>query len=616
MIALCYIHSVDVYVQKQYLDQFFKINLKKNSGLRLKSDIKPTDSFAVGIFDDKNIPTQNLSLFKHKYLIVESDQIDLTVISQIQPDKVFKKSELNRLQDDLQHDYELYQNKAQAAVSEDQTSQIETLQKELNEKSESLKFFANEENLKKNKEKKLLYFLDFLNAEHSKTDFIDQLCQLLWNDFKKMGSFNAMGFIVTAAEGENTFIVYDGKQLKFNYNVSFDDKKPEPSQLANILQRPLASTKFWSFHKNELKSYFFLENKSVLLQPEQIEAYVSERLGLMMVMIQRHISRLQTSYLLNKWQIFGKAYQNPMHVVDSEFNLVQSNYFDQSKKVKCFEKLAQRQIPCENCPVVQHRTHSFVTINQQKYKSYATKFQTDQNYFFVFYDDQTESDLLKSKMIQNEKMNVIGQLANHLAHELNNPLTGLKLATEFILQQSLLENSVRTDFTEVLKGIDRCKNIINDLLDFSSDKTPTLEIATIDEVIKKTMPLLKSITRNHSIFTDVKSVPVKMHTGNVQQVIFNLIKNSCQAIPEKGLIKIYDIDQKSHYDVVFEDNGSGLPESIKTHLFQPFATTKAIGEGTGLGLYISKSLMNRMNADLIYDSTYKSGTRFILRFLK
>jgi two-component system, NtrC family, sensor kinase len=81
-------------------------------------------------------------------------------------------------------------------------------------------------------------------------------------------------------------------------------------------------------------------------------------------------------------------------------------------------------------------------------------------------------------------------------------------------------------------------------------------------------------------------------------------------------LKIYDMDVALSYDVIFEDNGPGLPDSIRATLFEPFSTTKTSGEGTGLGLYISKSLIKRMNADLIYDANYKNGTRFILRFFK
>lgn len=608
---------MNVYVQHQYLDQVK--HTVQSLGVGLSENLEQPADLAV--FDSRHIPSQSqLEKFKEKVLIVDQTGADFRLLQLVNPRLVLTTAELAQLTQLIQ----LLQRqnssvfKAADLVAVDESGQIESLKKELQEKSESLKYFVNEENLKKQKEKKLLYFLDFLNAEQDTPDFMENLCDLLWTDLKKLGSFHLLGFIVTLSKQENAFMIFDGKQAKFNYNIRFagTDEKQYAVQLADILQRPIAATKFWTSEKNGLKSFFFLENRGAIAAPESLDSYISERIDLMVLMIQRHISQLQTSYLLNKWNVFGKAYQQPMHVIGADYTLVQSNFYDQSQPLKCFEKLAGRSSPCENCPVTEQKNVSPVTINNRKYKSYATKFSTDSDYFFVFYENQSESDLIKSNMIQNEKMNVIGQLANHLAHELNNPLTGLKLATEFILQQPQLETTVKNDFNEVLKGIDRCKNIITDLLEFSSDQSPNLTVGSVDEVIKKTMPLLKSITRAFNVFIDVKNVPVRMNAGQLQQIIFNLIKNSCQAMPAKGSIKIYDIDTPAHYDVIFEDNGSGLPESIKNNLFEPFATTKQSGEGTGLGLYISKSLAKRMFADLLHDAGYKNGTRFILRFFK
>lgn len=612
-----------VYVQNQYLDEV-KFSILNAAGVRAdiffsNSSQKAAD---LAVFDLQHIPiASELAQFRKKVLISNHEQVDFQVLKKINPCLVLnihKLDELTTLIEQIKSQNSLSVFQQGQILPVDETSQIESLQKELKEKSESLRYFVNEENQKKQKEKKLLYFLDFLNAEQDTPEFIENLCELLWMDLKKLGSFHSLGFIVTLSKQDNAFIMYDGKQARFNYNIRFsaEDEKQYAVQLADILQRPIVASKFWTSQKNHLKSFLFIENREILTAHENLDSYISERIDLMVLMIQRHISQLQTNYLLNKWNVFGKAYQQPMHVIDSNYNLVQSNYFDQSQLSKCYEKLADRTTPCENCPVLTQKSIGPVSIQGRKYKSYATKFSTDKDYSFVFYENQTESDLVKSNLIQNEKMNVIGQLANHLAHELNNPLTGLKLATEFILQQPQLEPTVKSDFSEVLKGIDRCKNIITDLLEFSSDQNPVLMIGTVDEVIKKTMPLLKSITRTFNVFIDVKSVSVKMNPGHLQQIIFNLIKNSCQAMPAKGSIKIYDINSPNFYDVVFEDNGSGLPDSIKDHLFQPFATTKSIGEGTGLGLYISKSLIKRMHADLLHDASFKSGTRFILRFFK
>lgn len=85
---------------------------------------------------------------------------------------------------------------------------------------------------------------------------------------------------------------------------------------------------------------------------------------------------------------------------------------------------------------------------------------------------------------------------------------------------------------------------------------------------------------------------------------------------EKGTLKIYEIDNLSTIDFVVEDDGPGLTQAMQEQVFKPFSTTKNSGQGTGLGLYISHKLMQRMNAELIYDFEFKKGTKFVLRFKK
>lgn len=633
---------MNIFVQDKYL-QSFKENISNlivsefgsnsETSARFKFnfhlDNKERSHFDVIFCELDYFNMHSLMTSRYKYFLVpaEMDSLHINEIADFLPTGLYEVSDqfkaaqdfigLLKKVNDLQGNYNFKKN--EIGLVEDA---IEKLRNEILEKNEAVNFFINEENLKKNKEKKLLYFLDFLNMEHDKSDFLDSLCKLLWVDLKKVGLFNLLGFYVQTHSSESVMICYDGRNIKFYHDILFlGDKVEQRKSLSQILQRPVVSLNTWVSHKDGVQNIFFLERSLSDYSEEKLNSYVLERIDLMILMIQRHMSRLQALYLLNKWNVFGKAYKFPMHVVDGQYNLIQSNYFPQQRSTdtrttKCYEKLAYRSSPCEECPV-NMSNNQYVLIKGRKYKTHTTDFFIDQKYHLIFYDDMTEADLLKSKVIQNEKMSAIGQLANHLAHELNNPLTGLKLATEIVLEEEYIASSpIRSDLLEILKGVDRCQMIISDLLNYSSDQGPELMLGTIGDVVKKTMPLLKSITRDHSIFIDTKPVNVQMNVAQLQQVVFNLIKNSCQAVGEKGIVKIYDIESDAFYDVVFEDNGVGLPQNVKSTLFQPFSTTKEVGEGTGLGLYISKNIVQRMNADLLYDDTYKSGTRFILRFKK
>lgn len=515
--------------------------------------------------------------------------------------------------------------------------EINHLETEYAQYSQSLTQFRSEEKFRKNSEKKLNHILDFLNLNSGQNNFIDNLCELIWKEIKKNSAFLTLSFYLELSNNETLFIYFNREFVQFykNKNLLDDQQKLSRSKLEAILNRPFGFPIEWRFHQKNKTGLMFLESKVQNPILDDLYSYLDQVVDLIILMLERSYLQQQVKLLMDKWHLFADSYAQPLHVVDEQFNLVQSNYLpsentqDLSQKFKCYEILASRQNPCETCPVLKLKNREgqvlkasgvkqnfdYIYTLNKKYKVNAVSFDSDQKYYFAFYEDQSEVDQLKSQVIMNEKMSVIGQLANHLAHELNNPLTGLKLMTEFLMtQENVKSSTIKNDLNEILKGIIRCQNIISDLLQFSSDNKTQMTTVCIEDVIKKTIPLLKTITRNHNVFIDVKNVPIQMSVNQAQQVIFNLIKNSCQAMGEKGSIKIYDQIFASHYDVYFEDAGPGVDSNFKEQMFQAFSTTKKDSEGTGLGLFISKKIMNKMGADLIYDDTYKSGARFVLRF--
>jgi two-component system, NtrC family, sensor kinase len=114
----------------------------------------------------------------------------------------------------------------------------------------------------------------------------------------------------------------------------------------------------------------------------------------------------------------------------------------------------------------------------------------------------------------------------------------------------------------------------------------------------------------------LKPISIRINPVYLQQVVFNLVKNSCEAMENSGTIKIYQIDQRDFntIDIVIEDSGPGISKNVADNVFKPFYSTKNELEGTGLGLYLCFQLMKKMDGLLIYDQSYIKGTRFILRF--
>jgi len=578
------------------------------------------------------------------FMITAADHIAISSIKDVIPTYIFKISDIEKTSEplnmalhkellDIKKKYKI--NLAKTDV-EQKRSELEHLNYFLKNKSDekeiTLADFHAKELVKKNKEKKLLSFLDYLNSEYEKSDFILEVLKNIWQDIKKTGTFYRLGFVIQSPNDNDKqkidIVEFDGK-IDRAKSISSDNEiqVPELNQfLANVFKRPVGKLISFFTEKDKNKFIFFFEAQAMDYDIIEIEAYMLDRISLLSIVMQKWYAESAEIKLLNQWQHLFKSYKNPIHVIDQDYKLIQSNYAHGAEYgvKKCYQILALRDSPCLNCPLLLKTKESpkevknLVSIQGEEFEIINSEFSINkQNYFFMIYENENEISLLKSDMIQAEKMSTIGQLSNHLAHELNNPLTGLKLYAEMLLSEHRLVSPVyENDMNEVLKAISRSQIILQDLKQFANEDQTELVGVDISEIIKKTMTLLKSVLRNRRIFIDLKPTEILAQPNYLQQVLFNLIKNSCQAMDDKGTLKVYQIESDRYFDFIIEDNGPGLPPQILNQMFKPFFTTKQVGQGTGLGLFISQKLMRRMNADLIFNSKFNKGTQFILRFNK
>ena len=231
----------------------------------------------------------------------------------------------------------------------------------------------------------------------------------------------------------------------------------------------------------------------------------------------------------------------------------------------------------------------------------------------VYLRDETRSRKLKSQVVQVEKMSAIGQLAGHIAHELNNPLTGIRSLAQVLLSDSDSDSQMHKDLDEVERASARCQGIINNLLEFSNGGLEhKIQIIDLNEVVRRTLPFLKSaIGRfNHDIDLAPEALSVKVESHLMQQVIFNLVNNACQAMPEKGQLTVRTYATGGLAFLEVKDSGAGIPEEVKERIFEPFFTTKAEGEGTGLGLSLSRDFVRQFGGEIDFESTAGLGSSF------
>lgn len=246
-------------------------------------------------------------------------------------------------------------------------------------------------------------------------------------------------------------------------------------------------------------------------------------------------------------------------------------------------------------------------------------------------DEKTrELEDSRNKMFQSGKLAAVGQLASSVAHEINNPLTGVLNNVQLIKMEMEMGADFKiADFKERLNVIEesasRCVKIARSLLDFSRASQGTFQPFSLNEAIEKTITLI-----GHEL--KLRDVSVKKELGEnlpriqgdtqlIQQVIFDIVNNARYAIEktpkkEAGLITL-----KTRYDMVkdlvllsISDNGTGIsPENLEK-LWTPFFTTKPVGEGTGLGLSFIQDIVKRHNGKVSVESEIGKGTTFHISF--
>jgi PAS domain S-box-containing protein len=235
---------------------------------------------------------------------------------------------------------------------------------------------------------------------------------------------------------------------------------------------------------------------------------------------------------------------------------------------------------------------------------------------------QIEENLEQThKMLQHsEKMAGLGRLAAGVAHEINNPMSGIMLYANLVREELGEDHPVCADLATIIHEAERCKVIVADLLEFSHQNTYEMESVDLNEVIRKTLLILQHQPLFHNITIilqlDPELPPISGNAMRLNQVAMNLIVNAAQAMQGKGRLSITS-RTRAHRDIneiVVEDNGPGISEETLDKIFEPFFTTKAPGEGTGLGLSVSYAIIKEHKGTIRVASVLGQGTTFTLRF--
>jgi len=235
---------------------------------------------------------------------------------------------------------------------------------------------------------------------------------------------------------------------------------------------------------------------------------------------------------------------------------------------------------------------------------------------------QIEEDLEQTHnmLMQSEKMAGLGRLAAGVAHEINNPMSGIMLYSNLIKEDLGDDHPATEDLQTIITEAERCKVIVADLLEFSHQTSYEMSLIDLNEVVRKTL----TVVQNQPLFQNVEITlhledalaPTYGNSIRLNQVVLNIIVNAAQAMEGRGKLSITSRMRANHdiNEIIINDNGPGIIEEHLDQIFEPFFTTKITGEGTGLGLSVSYAIIKEHKGSIRASSTEGEGTTFTLRF--
>ena len=234
--------------------------------------------------------------------------------------------------------------------------------------------------------------------------------------------------------------------------------------------------------------------------------------------------------------------------------------------------------------------------------------------------DITEYKQLQESVYTREKLVAMGQLAAGVAHELNTPLGSILGYSQLLIDSCEDPQRARHFARTISEQTKRCSRIIHNLLNYARKEKCQGEFCDVNALVDEVVDTLISCRLKRyeiSLERDLKDSPiVDGGCGELDIVLTNLLINAVQALKgvEKPMIRVSTgLNEGGFAYIIVEDNGPGIPGELRSRIFEPFFSTKDVGEGSGLGLSISHAMVSRRGGTLRYDSDYRDGARFVIR---
>jgi len=514
-----------------------------------------------------------------------------------------------------------------------------SLEQIVEERTLHIEISHTEESEKLSRERLLIRFIKELAAQGSFEDILQVLRKEL-RKFHKLGdpilAYRFGGPKTSLMSFHGGHFTHSESALDIEFPDKYHANHPElVRSFANHYGRPFIKTLIFPLELKLIRQFSEGKSEAILcfessLADKELSffmEYINDRLGPLSMALDRVLLEDQLSSFSYRWEKTFDSMKDPIAIVDVDYEVVRANkkFSENIVGKKCYESFAGKTEICQGCSVAQalkdkSSESGQIKVGARTFQVYSYPVMVDSGRSTTVvnqYVDITESRELYLKVLQSEKMGAIGKLAGHIAHELNNPLTGLRSLAQVLLQEAPKGEALHSDLLEIEKAAFRSQKIIKNLLEFSHNDSQPQVLISVDEIVEKTLPMLKTALRSHrfQLHLNAREALVNVEPHLLQQVVFNLVNNACQAMKDPGTLTVSSRilpTTPAQVELSVGDSGPGIPKGIQQKIFEAFFTTKKEGLGTGLGLSMSKSIVERFDGEIHFESEIGKGTVFYI----
>lgn len=240
-------------------------------------------------------------------------------------------------------------------------------------------------------------------------------------------------------------------------------------------------------------------------------------------------------------------------------------------------------------------------------------FPYSQNQIGVLLRDITEQKKFEAEIVRLDRLNIVGEMAAALGHEIRNPLTTVRGYLQMMQRKKEFSDYIE-QFSTMIEELDRANSIISEFLSLAKNKAIDLVNYNLNVMIKALHPLLQAeaLRTGHELIIQTEDIPdLRIDEKEIRQLLLNFTRNAFEAMLPGGTLTIATRAENSNVILTVSDTGPGIPDNVLENLGTPFITTKE--NGVGLGLAVCNRIVDRHNARLLID-TSPNGTAFTVIF--